>query len=240
MSEPPSPPWRTRPRTRAVKQPLSQTAVVDAALAVINREGLGGLSMRRVAQELGTGPASLYAHVSGKEELLELLVDRASAEISVPEPDPQRWAEQIRDVAWQAYRVYATHTNLALASLATIPSGPNALRVTEGMLAILLAGGVPPPQAAWFLDRLFLYIAGDAYEGALYAEKIRASGEDQATYWSRFSAQLRSYYLSLPAESYPNLRRHVDDLLAGGGDERFAFGLDLLIRGVAGHVRTGD
>ncbi|MFE9205178.1 TetR/AcrR family transcriptional regulator [Micromonospora sp. NPDC007230] len=240
MSEPPSPPWRTRPRTRPAKQPLSQGAVVDAALAVINREGLGGLSMRRVAQELGTGPASLYAHVSGKEELLELLVDRASAGISVPAPDPERWAEQIRDVARQAYRVYATHTNLALASLATIPTGPNSLRVTEGMLAILLAGGVPPPQAAWFLDRLFLYIAGDAYEGALYAEKIRASGQDRATYWSRFSAQLRSYYLSLPAKSYPNIRRHVDELLAGGGDERFAFGLDLLIQGVAGHVRAGD
>ncbi|MFI6329203.1 TetR/AcrR family transcriptional regulator [Micromonospora chersina] len=239
MSETPAPPWRTRPRSRATRRPLSQQAVVDAALALINREGLGALSMRRVAQELGTGPASLYAHVSGKEELLELLVDRASAEIVVPDPEPDRWEEQIREVALQAYRVYATHTNLALASLATIPTGPNALRVTEGMLAILFAGGVPPRPAAWFLDRLFLYIAGDAYEGALYEEKVRASGQDRESWWAGLSQQLRTYYGGLPAETYPNVTGHLDDLMEGGGDERFLFGVDLLVRGVATYVPAG-
>ncbi|MEV5692634.1 TetR/AcrR family transcriptional regulator [Micromonospora globbae] len=232
MSELPDPPWRTPSRGRT-RRPLSQEAVVDAALAVLNREGLGGLSMRRVAQELGTGPASLYAHVSGKEELLELLLDRVSATITVPEPDPRRWTEQIKDVAWQAYRVYAANTHLALASLATIPTGPNALRVTEGMLAILFAGGVPPQPAAWFLDRLFLYIAGDAYEGALFGEKVRASGKDVEGYWTGMLTQLREYYLSLPAERFPHTLANLDALMAGGGDERFAFGLDLLVQGVA-------
>ncbi|MFR9774798.1 TetR/AcrR family transcriptional regulator [Micromonospora sp. MS34] len=240
MSEEPAPPWRTRPRGRAPRQALSQQAVVDAALAVISREGLGGLSMRRVAQELGTGPASLYAHVSGREELLELLVDRASAEITVPEPDPEHWTEQVRDVARQAYRVYATHTELALASLATIPSGPNALRVTDGLLAILRAGGVPPQPAAWFLDRLFLYIAGDAYEGALYAAKVRASGQDPQTWWTRLRTQLTDYYRSLPPGSYPHLQEHLAELMNGDGDIRFDFGLDLLIQGVAAHVPPGS
>lgn len=241
MSDQPAPPWRTRARSRpAPRQPLSQQAVVDAALALINREGLGALSMRRVAQELGTGPASLYAHVSGKEELLELLVDRASADIVVPAPDPTRWAEQIREVAWAAYRVYATHTNLALASLATIPTGPNALRVTEGMLEILLAGGVPPQRAAWFLDRLFLYIAGDAYEGALYAEKARAAGQDSATWWANLHRQLRAYYQGLPAAAYPRILGHLDELMEGGGDERFGFGLDLLIDGLAAKAPAGS
>ncbi|MFE9692814.1 TetR/AcrR family transcriptional regulator C-terminal domain-containing protein [Micromonospora sp. NPDC005806] len=130
----------------------------------------------------------------------------------------------------------ATHTELALASLATIPTGPNALRVTDGLLAILRAGGVPPQQAAWFLDRLFLYIAGDAYEGALYAEKVRAAGQDQETWWARMREQLSGYYGSLPANRYPHLREHLDALLAGDGDTRFDFGLDLLIQGVAGYV----
>ncbi|MFF5171803.1 TetR/AcrR family transcriptional regulator [Micromonospora sp. NPDC000089] len=238
MSEPPAPPWRTRPRAaRAVRQPLSQDAVVDAALAVLGREGLGGLSMRRVAQELDTGPASLYAHVSGKEELLELLVDRASAGITVPPPDPARWGEQVKEVARQAYRVYATHSHLALASLATIPTGPNAMRVTDGLLAILLAGGVPPQPAAWFLDRLMLYIAGDAYEGALFGEKVRATGQDLSTYWTGMREQLRGYYLSLPKEAYPNALAHVDELMAGDGEERFEFGLDLMVQGIARYAR---
>jgi AcrR family transcriptional regulator len=237
VSELPAPPWRTPARNRPARRALSQPAVVDAALAVLDREGLGGLSMRRVAQELGTGPASLYAHVSGKEELLELLLDRVSAEITVPEPDPERWTEQIKEVAWQSYRVYATHRELALASLATIPTGPNALRVTEGLLAILIAGGVPPQPAAWFLDRLFLYIAGDAYEGALYGEKVRASGQSIEEYWTGLLGQLRDYYERLPADRYPHLRAHLEELMAGGGDERFAFGLDLLVQGVAAYAR---
>ena len=44
--------------------------------------------MRRVADALGTGPASLYAHVTGKEELLDHMIDRLAATIVVPEPDP--------------------------------------------------------------------------------------------------------------------------------------------------------
>ncbi|GAB3942623.1 TetR/AcrR family transcriptional regulator [Micromonospora vulcania] len=237
MSDLPDPPWRTPARTRPARRALSQQAVVDAAMAVLGREGLGGLSMRGVAQELGTGPASLYAHVSGKDELLELLVDRVIADVTVPTPDPQRWTEQVKEVAWQSYRAYARHTNLALASLATIPTGPNALRVTEGLLAILLAGGVPAQQAAWFLDRLSLYIAGDAYEGALFGEKVRASGQSIQAYWDGLLAQLRTYYLSLPAKRYPHTQAHLDELMAGGGDERFGFGLDLLVQGVAAYAR---
>ena len=134
--------------------------------------------MRRVADVLGTGPASLYAHVANKDELLDLLLDRIAAEIEVPEPDPAHWQDQLRSVGRQSYEVFRRHRDIAVISLANIPTSQNALRVADRMLAIMLAGGVPPQVAAWALDRLSLYIAADSYEGSLY-NKRRVSERTQ-------------------------------------------------------------
>ena len=93
----PEPPWQAAPRQRPARAPLSREAIVDAALRVLDREGAAGLSMRRVADELGTGPASLYWHVANKDALIDLIVDRVAGEVPLPEPDPDRWQEQLRD-----------------------------------------------------------------------------------------------------------------------------------------------
>ena len=76
---------RREPRERA----LTRDAIAAATLKIVDAEGLDAVTMRRVAQELGTGAASLYAHVAGKEELLELIVERVIGEVEIPaEPDP--------------------------------------------------------------------------------------------------------------------------------------------------------
>src|SRR5689334_22041333 len=68
----PEPPWRSHAQA-ARRVPLTRESILEAALRVLDRDGMDGLSMRRVAQELGTGPASLYWHVRNKGELLQLL-----------------------------------------------------------------------------------------------------------------------------------------------------------------------
>src|SRR5437867_10018471 len=100
----PEPPWRTGKRRSAPRVALDRDAIVDAALKVLDREGLDGLTMRRVAEELGTGAGALYWHVASKEELLGLLIDRVSTEIELPEPDPARWQEQVKGVARELRR----------------------------------------------------------------------------------------------------------------------------------------
>src|SRR4029453_13759363 len=80
----PDPPWQAAPRARPARAPLSQDAIVHAALRVLDREGAAGLSMRRVADELGTGPASLYWHVANKDALIDLIVDRVAGEVPPP------------------------------------------------------------------------------------------------------------------------------------------------------------
>ena len=90
----PEPPWWTPRKAPTPRRALSREAIVATALDVLRAEGMDAVSMRRVAADLGTGPASLYAHVTGKDELLDLLYDEVVGTIPLPVPDPARWQEQ--------------------------------------------------------------------------------------------------------------------------------------------------
>src|SRR3954470_18451997 len=86
---------RTAPRSRRArpaKPPLSREAIVDAALAIVRDEGVEALSMRRVAQALDTGPASLYVYVADRDELHELLFDAAAGTIETEPVRPRALA----------------------------------------------------------------------------------------------------------------------------------------------------
>lgn len=232
----PTPPWRKARRPVSNKPQLSQGLIVRTALRILDAEGLDALSMRRVAQELDTGPASLYAHVSNKEELLELLYDLIVGELTLPEPDPARWREQLREMCVAAQRLLSSHNDIAKVALAAVPTGPNALRQAEAMLGLMIAGGLPPQIAAWGMDRLALYIAADAYEGSLFRVKQDTSGKDMQEWVSDYFGQLEQYMRSLPADRFPYLSGHVDEMVAGDSDARFEFGLDLLIEGLASYA----
>src|SRR6476646_5318806 len=97
----PAPPWQRLPdrQTRRRRDPISREAIVQAAVRLLDTEGLDAFSMRRVADELGTGAASLYWHVGSKDGLLDLVMDQVIGEQRVPEPEPERWPEQITELA---------------------------------------------------------------------------------------------------------------------------------------------
>ncbi|MDL4774946.1 MULTISPECIES: TetR/AcrR family transcriptional regulator [Thermomonosporaceae] len=231
----PTPPGRRPRKAVPSKRPLSQDLIVGTAIGVLDAEGLDAVSMRRVAQELGTGPASLYAHVSGKDELRELMLDRVAGEIRVPEIDPDRWQEQLKDLAREVRRVWGAHADIARVSLALIPTGPNLLRLAEFQLAVMRAGGVPPRIAALAVDTLGAFIDADSVENTLYAAKTE-DGQGGTEHFLRYIAEIREYFKALPAERYPNVVAMVDDLTDGDGDERFEFGLDIFIRGIGSYV----
>ena len=143
------PPWQRLPDRagRRRREPISREAIVAAAIRLLDREGLAALSMRRLAEELGTGAASLYWHVGSKDGLLDLVFDELIGEEQVPDADPSRWQEQLKDVARAQRRVSLRHPYLVRISIGRIPMGPNALRFSERVIAILRAGGLPPRLA---------------------------------------------------------------------------------------------
>ncbi len=150
---------RRVPRERA----LSRDAIAAAALDIVDREGLDALTMRTVAHALGTGPASLYAHVASKEDLLELVVERVIGEVRMMgEPDAARWQEQLKEAARSIRAVFARHRDVARASFARIPLGENALATSEWIVAVMHAGGLPDQVIAYACDLLPLYVMRSA------------------------------------------------------------------------------
>ena len=123
--------------------------------------------MRRVAQELGTGAAYLYWHVTSKDELADLIVDRVSAEIEVPPPDPSRWQEQIVEWMIQAREVLKRYPGVGALTLGRIPVGPNTVRWIEWQLAVLRGAGIPDRIAAYAGDLGGLYLGEHALEDAM-------------------------------------------------------------------------
>jgi AcrR family transcriptional regulator len=207
------------------KKPITVDAIIDTAFGIVEREGYGALTMRRVAAVLETGPASLYAHVVNKHDLDELLIGRLCAEIELPEPNPRTWREQIISVCTQLRDQYLRYPGISLATLATAPTNLETLRVGDGMLGIVLAGGVDPQTAAWAIDMLFLYVNAFCLESSLRDRRVDAEGLDI----SRDETLRR--FAALP-DSFAHTKRHAVELTSGSAPDRFAFTLDLILDGL--------
>src|SRR5262245_3828791 len=221
MAAVPDPPWwRKRAEAPRERAPLTREKIVDAALTLLEREGMQGLSMRKLAQELGAGAASLYWHVGDKEQLLSLLLDRIVGEAKVPDPDPEHWQAQVKEMGRAARNLMKSRRDAAQLSMGRIPTGPNSLPVLERNLAVLAAAALPPKVIAYAVDMFALYVGAFAHEESL--------GRDQAADAEQFAAYLRS----LPKESFPVITSLADDLTEGDADERFEFALELLVRGL--------
>ncbi|HEY4454671.1 MAG TPA: TetR/AcrR family transcriptional regulator, partial [Pseudonocardiaceae bacterium] len=211
------------------RKPITVDRITDAALEVVATEGYDALTIRRVAAVLGTGPSSLYAHIVNKDDLDELLIGRLYAEVVLPEPDPAAWRTQLSDVYTQIRDLYLKYPGVSRAALAVVSTDLETLRVGEGILAILLAGGIEPKTAGWARDALSLYVAGYALEQSLVQQRRRHDDQD----WVLSREELLSRFTALPAEKFPQTRRHAADLISGSGHERFEFTLGLIMANLA-------
>jgi len=222
------------PRTRptAQRRTLSQDLIVDTALELLGKASLDTVSMRRVAQELGTGPASLYAHVGNKEELYELMLDRLLGRLPRPEPDPTRWTEQILAMAKAQLALFAAYPGIARVGLETVvPVGPNALAYGEAVLAVFRAGGLSDRTAVYAFDTLSLWCTAFAYElGAVQTGEF-----DEETITAR-SREIGAYMAARPTQ-FPNLLG-VGQILSGAkAEDRFEFAIDVFLAGLVGVFR---
>ena len=213
------------------KPPITAERITDAALQVVAADGYDALTIRSVANVLGTGPSSLYAHIVNRADIDDLLVGRLCAQIMLPEPDPARWQEQIRDVCGQIRDQYLKYPGIPRAALAMAGTNLEVLRVSEGMFAILLAGGIEPRTAAWAMDAMSLYVAAHALETSLVEQR---QSDPEATW----VLSLVGRFSALPEATFPHTTRYATELTSGTGPERFEFALGLLIDHLAEQQRT--
>jgi AcrR family transcriptional regulator len=233
----PEPPWRADARARAEPRiPITRDAIVEAALRVLDREGMDGMSMRRVAQELGTGAGSLYWHVRNKGELLQLLSERLAGEIELPAPDPSRWQEQLKDAGRQMRAGAHRHRDGARITLGRVASGPTIARFTEWLFELMTPVGIPDRVIAYLGDMAGLYVGAYAFEESLGVAS--PTGEDLPP--EQIVAMFRDYLLSLPADRFPHVHRAIGDIFGGDADERFEFGLDVILRGIGTYAQPSE
>lgn len=200
---------------------LSKQRLVAEAIRLADREGVDGLSMRRLANVLGAGAMSLYHYVANKDELLDAMIDVVFTEIELP-PEGTDWQSAMRRRSASARQVLARHPwAVGLMESRTSP-GPANLRHREAVTACLRRAGfsvVMATHANWLLD---CYVYGFALqEASLPFDSVE-----------EFSEMAEDVYLpQLPPEEFPYLNESAAGLMAAGYDPaaEFDFGLELVL-----------
>ncbi|WP_406287969.1 TetR/AcrR family transcriptional regulator [Embleya sp. NBC_00896] len=221
-------------RTRPAKAALSADALVSAALAILDADGLDAVTMRRVAQALDTGPASLYVYVANRNELLALVYDRVLGEIPLPAVGPvgapnPRWREELVELIQAAITILGGHRGIATVALGDVPTSPNALAVAETILGLLAGSGIDDFARSLALDLINLYITAAAAEQSAYFDK----GAEGLTEESAVAA-MDEEFAKLSAADHPHMVSMRDALTRGSGDVRDAWSIDVLLNGIVG------
>ncbi|HUA29688.1 MAG TPA: TetR/AcrR family transcriptional regulator C-terminal domain-containing protein [Streptosporangiaceae bacterium] len=222
----PEPPWRSAPRRRGLPRPqLSREAVVSAALQVLESGGGEGLTMRRVADQIGVSASSLYGYVANKEELVQLVLDRIFEDVEVPPTGS--WQETLREFGRALLAMYRRHPGVAALTLGRVAVTPAMLPLGERIVSELRAAGMPDQVAAFVGDLGGLYVGAIAYE----QDVTPLAGQEK-----EFVDQFTGWLKSLPADRFPNTVALADTAVAGSADERFDWGMDVIIRGLATYL----
>jgi AcrR family transcriptional regulator len=214
-------------RDRPAKAPLSEDSVVDAALAILKSDGLEAITMRRVAATLDTGAASLYVYVSGRDGLLQAMLDRVTATIELEAPDAAHWRAQLHSLLQRTHQALVAHPGIAAMTLADPPTTEAVLRLTENLLGILLAGGLDPQDAAWACDIFVLLVTAAAREDDVRRPPGRSDVERREQV-----NEIYKTFVGLAPDRFPLLVAHAAQMVAGDGDERFRFAIDVVIDGM--------
>jgi AcrR family transcriptional regulator len=186
-------------------------------------EGLQRVTMRRLAQELDTGAASLYVYVANTAELHAAILEDLLGTVDLRQVlGKGDWQDRLVTVLHSYTRVLFAHPTLAHSALIARPSGPNYLALVEAILALLGEGGVPDAQAAWGLDVLLQVATATAAEQSARDENAAATDEHQA-----MVTQLRE----VSPKTHPRIAALGDELVAGPPQARLDWTFRAVITG---------
>jgi AcrR family transcriptional regulator len=233
--------WRTPPEPKPVgrKPKVSVDQIVTAAIAVADREGLGAMSMARVAQELGIGTMSLYGHVPGKAELIDLMADTVLQERDLTPVGT--WRERVQHYADRTRAVYRQHPWMRDVSMVRPPLGPGLVDGQEFVLAALADSGLEPRQITLAHVAIEGFVHGAAASEADDRQLEKKTGESGDSWWSARQVFWDDYF---DVERYPTMTSlwhagayDTDGTLADNARNSFDYGLAKLLDGIEGGLR---
>lgn len=209
----------------AARAPLTRERVLRAAVDLADRDGIAGLSMRRLGQSLGVEAMALYRHVRDKDELLDGAVDTVAGEIESPMPG-EDWRGGLRDLAMAARSVMLRHPWAPAVLVARPDVGPQTLRHLEAVMSTLLAAGFSLELAHHALHVLGSRVLGFTQDPFNDAADVRPEPEVAAR-------MAQAMAVSFPSLGKLAMAASHDGALGGCDDDfEFAFGLDLILDGL--------
>jgi len=200
---------------------LDRELVVEAALQLLDEQGLAGVTTRKIAERLGVKSASLYWHIRSRDELLDLLADRVVADARWPEPTLS-WRAKVEALMGEYARCLLAHRDAAQVAAGRPPRGPHRLRGAETMLSALLTAGLGEQEAVDATLVLTAYVVG------FTLERDAASAQPGG---ARFETALAA-----PRDRYPTLDRLAHVLQPPGPATRFQAGLALILDGIEARI----
>jgi AcrR family transcriptional regulator len=216
-------------RERPAKPALTRAWIIEATIEIMQTEGLEKATMRRVAQVLDTGPASLYVYIANTAELHAAVLDELLAALP-PEPAGDgSWNQRLEDLLRAYADILFTYPGLARSALLLRPTGPNAIRLYDQVLGLLLEGGIAVDRAAWGVDLLLQYVTGSAAEHSTptLGERDALAGGDPD-----MSILAQALHAADPRTT-PHIAGHADAVLSGEPTQRITWAIQAIIAGIA-------
>lgn len=197
--------------------------IVATALAIVDEQGADALSMRALALRLDSGTATLYRHFADRNDLIAHIIDRVFGEVQrdAAELDLMSWQESCRAAAIAMFDALSQHRNVAPLLVEIVPLGPNAMRVRERCISMLLDNGFATELAARSWAALAHYVLGFAIQINTRASSSQVNAE-----------RLSAIFHGLDESQFPGTVAVADAMPVPLEDE-FAFGLDLILTGLS-------
>ncbi len=226
--------WTDRVKAAGSTRPkLSRESIGEAALRVVDTDGLDALSMRRLGAELETSPASLYRHFSSKEELIVELVDLLLGSLEPQTPlGSDDWREEAGYFARSLRTGILAHPEVAPLIGKGHMLGPNALARREAGLRFFIRVGFPPAEAAAAYLSIVHFVFGFVLQEV--GQFFRSPSQRR---------HLGEFFDSLSDEQYPTIKALADEMCGLTTESEFEFALEALLTGIYARVgrsgRTG-
>lgn len=233
--------WMRPQRPARGPQPsFSRERLTRAAIEIADAEGLEAITMRRLAAAIGAGTMSLYRYVSGKDDVIDLMVDAVAAEFFPPGLEPAAdWRTGLAAFARRSRETMLRHPWLAPLAVGRNSSGPNQIRTMERALELVDGLGLTMDEMLTVVGAVMAYVSGYVQSELAQAEVLRRTGMDPAQWMATQLPFIRSV---LATGEFPLFGR----MMAEGGRtltdpaERFGYGLDRLLDGIAADLARRD
>lgn len=215
-------------KSRTDRPQLSQERIIHAAIELLDEQGLEGLSLRRLADRLGSGVTSLYWYVDTKEDLLELAVDAILGEVPYSIEPSTGWRADISALAVGLRTIILRHPWSASLFANFLGIGPNALAYSEVVLRVLDQLGLSNTLLDGALSAVFYYVIGSAITDAAWVNTLRRAGLDNEGWEKLLEENVRK----ADESQLPWVAGYVERFGEDNIEQRFQTGLDAILDGL--------